>query len=49
MRSLYDLAKEFKFKSNRIFLNGIRISRGAARIPVFGEISEISFEKKNPW
>jgi hypothetical protein len=49
MGSLYDLVLEFEFKSNQKNLNGIRISRGAARIPVFGKILEILFEKKNPW
>jgi hypothetical protein len=48
MRSLYELVLEFKFKSKQIFLSGIRISRGAARILVSGKISEISLEKKNP-
>jgi hypothetical protein len=47
MRSLLDCFLEFKFKSNRIFLDGISIFQRVARIPVSGEISEISVEKKN--
>jgi hypothetical protein len=46
MRSLFVLILETKFKFNRIFLNGIWISRRVARIPVSGEISEIPGEKK---
>jgi hypothetical protein len=47
MRRVFYLFLEFKFKLNQIFLNGIRISRRGGRIPVSGEISEISVEKKN--